>query len=70
MFHDGMIHWFGHGQQAGLSVTYVEALHEEELEPFRNLIENNFIRKKCKPIFPHRPGCATQEAQVSRWGGN
>lgn len=69
MLHDGMIHWFGHGQQASLSVTYVEALHEQ-LEPIRNLSENIFIRKKCKAIFCHRPGCATQEAQVSRWGGN
>lgn len=32
-----MVHWFGHGQQASLGVTYVEALREEELEPIRHL---------------------------------
>lgn len=32
MLHDGVIHWFGHGQQASLSVTHVEALREEEEE--------------------------------------
>lgn len=70
MLHDGMIHWFGHGQQASLSVTYVEALCKEELEHIRNLSEYLFIHQKCRAIFPYRPECATQEAQVSRWGGN
>lgn len=51
MLHDGMIHWFGHGQQTGLSVTYVEALREKELGPFRNLSENILISKKCKAIL-------------------
>lgn len=57
MLHDGMIHWFGHGQQASLSVTYIEALHEKELEPIRNLSENIFIRKKNKTIFPQTWMC-------------
>lgn len=29
MLHDGVVHRLGHGQQAGLSVTHVEALREE-----------------------------------------
>lgn len=40
-----MIHWFGHGQQASLSVTYVEALREEELESIRNLSKNIIFKK-------------------------
>lgn len=40
-----MIHWFGHGQQASLSVTDVEALHEDALEPIRNLSYRRNIRQ-------------------------
>lgn len=39
MLHDGMIHWFGHGQEASLSVTDVEALHEQSNQKTSSYIE-------------------------------
>lgn len=48
MLHDGVIHWFGHGQQASLSVTHVEALREEESEATTKPSENDVSTwKKC-----------------------
>lgn len=51
MLHDGVIHWFGHGQQASLSVTHVEALRGEESEarPSENDVST---WKKCPSVLP------------------
>lgn len=70
VLHDGVVHWFGHGQQARLSVTHVEALREEgeeEEEAVVNMVSSQ--GRKASPS-PHTPGCAAPGARASRWGGN
>lgn len=53
MLHDGVIHRFGHGQQASLSVTHVEALREEESGAITKPSEKEVsTRKNCPPVLP------------------
>lgn len=47
-----MIHWFGHGQQASLSVTHVEALREEGEEAIVKMLSSH-ERKASPTVLTH-----------------
>lgn len=70
VLHDGVVHRLGHGQQAGLSVTHVEALRAAEVKEKHVRHLRGRDSESRSPVPAHGPGCEAPAGRAARWGGS